>query len=49
MQAVRAPQFYVPAHWTIEPASAGIVATNNYTSDSFEGTQKEFSEMLRNN
>ncbi len=39
--------FYVPSNWHLEPTEGGVKATNNSTGDVFEGTQKEFSAMLR--
>lgn len=37
----------VPSNWEIKPKGQGIIATNMYTGKVFEGTQKEFSKMLR--
>lgn len=39
---------YQPAHWVITPKEDDIIhARNNITTLEFEGTRKDFSEMLR--
>ena len=40
-------QFFIPSFWDIQPIEGGITAVNAVTQDTFTGTQKDFSAMLK--
>lgn len=42
------PVFYMPAHWNIEIDNRGVVtAYNNMTGDKFEGSMRDFNQMMK--
>lgn len=48
VQRTKPAAFYTPSNWNIEATPAGVQCVNNSTGDRFEGSQKDFSEYLRN-